>query len=137
MGPAKYFSIIQLSNSRARHRVNSNELLRQNTFVCFKQLQFDHKSYIIPSLTVVKEKNRCIPHVYWSAAIFGLVTVFSNLLPSFTFFLNVFHFTFGYELIIGSKATDIMKGIRNRFPFVCWNKSLFFNLDKIHCFQSI
>lgn len=91
---------------------------------------------IIPSLTVVKRKNRCIPCIYWDSAIFCVVMVYSILFPSFTFFLNGFHFTFGYELIIRSKATNIMKIIRDGFPSVGWDKSLFPYLDKIHCFQS-
>lgn len=90
----------------------------------------------IPSLTVVKRKNRCIPCIYWDSAIFCVVMVYSILFPSFTFFLNGFHFTFGYELIIRSKATNIMKIIRDGFPSVGWDKSLFPYLDKIHCFQS-
>ncbi len=73
---------------------------------------------IIPSLTVSKRKNRCIPCIYWVAAIFAVVTKYSNLFPSFTFFLDSSHFTFGYVLIIGSKATGLMKIIRNSFPFI-------------------
>ncbi len=75
-------------------------------------------SVIIPSLTVSKRKNRCIPCIYWVAAIFAVVTKYSNLFPSFTFFLDSSHFTFGYVLIIGSKATGLMKIIRNGFPFI-------------------
>ena len=73
---------------------------------------------IIPSLTVSKRKNRCIPCIYWGAAIFAVVTKYSNLFPSFTFFLDRSHFTFGYVLIIGSKATGLMKIIRDSFPFI-------------------
>lgn len=88
----------------------------------------------IPSLTVVERKNRCIPCIYWDTAILCFATEFSNLFPSFALFLNCFHFAFGYELIVGSKAADVMQCIRNRIPFVCWNKSLFLNLYKVHCF---
>lgn len=34
---------------------------------------------VIPSLTVNKRKNRCIPYIYWAAAIFAVVTNYSNL----------------------------------------------------------
>ena len=89
---------------------------------------------IIPSLTVGQRKNRCIPYIYWAAAIFLLVTEYSNLFPSFTFFLNCFHFAFGYKLIICSKTAGIMKGICNHISFVGRDKSLFLNFNKIYCF---
>ena len=73
---------------------------------------------IIPSLTVRKSKNRCIPCGYWAAAIFAVVTDYSILFFPFTFFLNISHFTFCYELIICSETTDVMKIIRNSFSFV-------------------
>jgi len=72
----------------------------------------------IPSLTVGDLKNRCIPCICWSAAIFAVVMKYSNLFFSFTFFLNGSHFTFGYELIIGSEAADFMKRICDSVPFV-------------------
>ena len=72
----------------------------------------------IPSLTVRKRKNRCIPCGYWAAAIFAVVTDYSILFFPFTFFLNISHFTFCYELIICSETTDVMKIIRNSFSFV-------------------
>ena len=73
---------------------------------------------MIPSLTVRKRKNRRIPCGYWAAAIFAVVTDYSILLFPFTFFLNISHFTFCYELIICSETTDVMKIIRNSFSFV-------------------
>lgn len=73
---------------------------------------------IIPSLTVRKRKNRCIPCGYWAAAIFAVVTDYSILFFPFAFFLNISHFTFCYELIICSETTDVMKIIRNSFSFV-------------------
>ena len=76
------------------------------------------KVYIIPSLTVRKRKNRCIPHVYWGIAIFVVVSKYSNLFLPFTFFLNISHLTFCYELIICSETADVMKIIRNSFSFV-------------------
>ena len=76
------------------------------------------KKYIFPSLTVRKRKNRCIPHVYWGIAIFAVVADYSILFFPFTFFLNISHFTFCYELIICSETTDIMKIVRNSFSFV-------------------
>ena len=77
------------------------------------------------------------PCVYWAAAIFFVVTKYSNLFFSFTFFLNCSHFTFGYELIIGSESTDIMKIICDSSPFVQRDKSLLLYFSKIHCFQSV
>ena len=73
---------------------------------------------IIPALTVGNLKNRCIPCIYWGAAIFIVVAKYSNLFFSFTFFLNASHFASGYELIIGSEATDLMKRICDSIPFV-------------------
>ena len=72
----------------------------------------------IPSLTVRKLKNRCIPCTYWVTAIFVVVAKYSNLFFPFTFFLNCPHLTFSYELIVRSEATDLMKIIRDSFPFV-------------------
>lgn len=73
---------------------------------------------VLPSLTVRKSKNRCIPYGYWAAAIFAVVADYSILFFPFTFFLNISHFTFCYELIICSETTDVMKIIRNSFSFV-------------------
>lgn len=81
-------------------------------------LLFSFFSIIILSLTVRKRKNRCIPCIYWAAAIFVVVTEYSNLFPSLALLLNCFHFTFGNELIIGSKATGFMKSICDRFTFI-------------------
>ena len=75
-------------------------------------------NYKFPSLTVKKSKNRCIPYGYWAAAIFAVVADYSILFFPFTFFLNISHFTFCYELIICSETTDVMKIIRNSFSFV-------------------
>ena len=73
---------------------------------------------ILPSLTVKRRKNRCIPCVYWATAIFVAVADHSNLFFSFAFLLNISHFTFCYELIICSETADVMKIIRDRFPLV-------------------
>ena len=81
----------------------------------WKKMLTEHK---VPSLTVRKRKNRCIPHVYWGIAIFSVVTDFSILFFPFTFFLDISHLTFCYELIICSETADIMKSIRNSFSFV-------------------
>ena len=73
---------------------------------------------IILSLTVDGRKNRCIPCIYWAAAIFAVVADYSNLFLSLTFFLNRSHFTFGYELIVRPETTGFMKIIRDLFPLV-------------------
>lgn len=87
------------------------------TFQC-NYLLYKTGNDIIPSLTVKRRKNRCIPYVYWATAIFVVVADYSNLFFSFAFFLNISHFTFCYELIICSETADVMKIIRDRFPLV-------------------
>ena len=107
--------------SSSRQRINTITILSllQGLFLkVFKPFTFFAKYYIIPSLTVENQKNRCIPCICWSAAIFAVVMKYSNLFFSFTFFLNGSHFTFGYELIIGSEAADFMKRICDSVPFV-------------------
>ena len=76
------------------------------------------RPYMILSLTVDGRKNRCIPCIYWAAAIFAVVADYSNLFLSLTFFLNRSHFTFGYELIVRPETTGFMKIIRGLFPLV-------------------
>ena len=85
---------------------------------CIPQLYLFLRDDKIPSLTVERLKNRCIPCVYWAAAIFLVVTEYSNLFFSFAFFLDGFHFTFGYELIIRSETTSIMKIVCDSLSFV-------------------
>lgn len=84
----------------------------------FEILPNNRKVRAFPSLTVSKRKNRFIPCVCWATAILGLVTEYSNLFPSLTFFLDCFHFTFSYELIISSKTKSFMKSICDRFSFI-------------------
>ena len=117
MRPANTFSIIQLSNSRVR-LFKSNGMMWKPTGLSVNRLHVQSRNGIIPSLTVEKRKNRYIPCICWATAIFIVVTEYSNLFFSFTLFLNSSHFTFGYELIIRSKATDFMKIIRDGFPLV-------------------
>ena len=73
---------------------------------------------IILSLTVVGRKNRCIPYIYWAAAIFIVVSNYSNLFLPFAFFLDCSHFTLGYELIVRPETAGFVKSIRNLFPLV-------------------
>ena len=63
---------------------------------------------IISSLTVDGRKNRCIPGVYWAAAIFAVVSDYSNLFLPFAFFLDRSHFTSSYELVVCPETTDVM-----------------------------
>ena len=100
-------------------------------------MHFARDCGIIPSLTVDEGENRCIPCIYWATAIFTVVTEYSNLFLSLTFFLDCPHFTSGYELIIRPETTDFVKVICDLFPFVQWDKSLLLYLCKVHCFQSI
>ena len=92
------------------------------------------KLNIIPSLTVEGRKNRCIPCIYWVAAISVVVTDYSNLFLPFTFFLNRSHFTFGYELVVCPETAGFMKVIRDLFPPVQWDESLILYPGKIHRF---
>ncbi len=93
---SRVFLIIQLSNSRAfaREKFGPEEIY---PLFFSGQLHFWEKKIIIkiPSLTVENQKNRCIPCISWSAAIFAVVTKYSILFPSFAFFLNSSHFAFG------------------------------------------
>ena len=73
---------------------------------------------IILSLTVVGRKNRCIPYIYWAAAIFIVVSNYSNLFLPFASFLDCSHFTLGYELIVRPETAGFVKSIRNLFPLV-------------------
>ena len=89
---------------------------------------------ILPSLTVKRRKNRCIPCVYWATAIFVVVLNYSNLFLPFAFFLDCSHFTFGYELVVRPETAGFMKIIRNLFPPVQWYEPLFLYPGKIHRF---
>ena len=120
---------------RTAREEDAKELLKiYEPYVRETAVTFEYK---VLSLTVSKRKNRCIPCAYLGTAIFIVVIEYCNLFPSFTLFLNCFHFTFGYELIVCSKSTSFMKIICNGLAFICRNKSLFLNLDKIYCFQGI
>lgn len=140
MRPASCFSIIQLSNSRIekiRYIPAADKTFLRLISSLNINFTFLILSDIIPSLTVSKRKNRCIPYIYWSAAIFVVVMEYSNLFSSFTLFLNCFHFAFCYKLIISSKTTGFMESVSDRLPFIQRYKSLFLNFSKIHCFQRI
>lgn len=99
MRTARYFSIIQLSNSR----------------IIFTEFSF---FAIILSLTVVGRKNRCIPCIYWATAIFAVVSDYSNLFLPLAFFLDRSHLTLSHELIVCPKTTGLMKVICDRLPFI-------------------
>ena len=104
MRPVSTFFDIQLSNSR----VFPTPPISLTTEYSGKVLAISCISDKIPSLTVRKRKNRCIPDVYWGIAIFVVVANYSILFFPFTFFLDISHLAFGYELIICSETTDIM-----------------------------
>ena len=53
---------------------------------CTVLTNYQNIGIIIPSLTVRKRKNRCIPCIYWGAAIFSVVSNYSNLFLPLTFF---------------------------------------------------
>ena len=95
------------------------EILRNFTqIICYTGFIPERKSDIILSLTVVGRKNRCIPYIYWAAAIFIVVSNYSNLFLPFAFFLDCSHFTLGYELIVRPETAGFVKSIRNLFPLV-------------------
>lgn len=58
------------------------------------------------------------PYIYWAAAIFIVVSNYSNLFLPFAFFLDCSHFTLGYELIVRPETAGFVKSIRNLFPLV-------------------
>ena len=139
MRPARYFSIIQLSNSRDDPRRERSfgrtggQKRRNLTFYCRKRGIL----CIILSLTVIGRKNRCIPCIYWGAAIFSVVSNYSNLFLPFAFFLDCSHFTFGYELVVCPEPTGLMKIICDLFPLIQRDKSLLLYPGEIHSFQCI
>ena len=90
--------------------------------------------FIFLSLTVVGRKNRCIPCVYWAAAIFVVVLNYSNLFLPFAFFLDCSHFTFGYELVVCPETAGFMKSIRDLFTSIQWDEPLLLYPGKIHRF---
>ena len=121
MRPAGTFFNFQLSNSRVFETAAGAVCKGFGEGCQIGKIVFEHIVRCcnnIPSLTVSKRKNRCISCIYWAVAIFFVVANYSNLFFSLTFFLNCPHFTFGYELIIGAEATDLMKVICDSFPFV-------------------
>lgn len=65
MRPARYFFVIQLSNSREVHETTLTEVAAHLTNIPCR--------VILPSLTVNRRKNRRIPCIYWAAAIFSLL----------------------------------------------------------------
>lgn len=103
-------------------RINDQKLVCGPFYFCSGVLNgfaFCRNSVVkILSLTVVGRKNRCIPYIYWAAAIFIVVSNYSNLFLPFAFFLDCSHFTFGYELIVRPETAGFVKSIRNLFPLV-------------------
>ena len=127
MRTARYFSIIQLSNSRIQKNrifhgydfkscpffVIKPACIKTNTFLLFYR-----GGAIVLSLTVVGRKNRCIPCIYWATAIFAVVSDYSNLFLPLAFFLDRSHLTLSHELIVCPKTTGLMKVICDRLPFI-------------------
>lgn len=68
-------------------------------------------------------------------ALFSKNMEYSNILPSFTFFLDFFHFPFGYKLIVGTESACLMEIVRQGCPFVYRHKALFFYIGKVYAFQ--
>lgn len=149
MRPASYFSIIQLSNSRVfckKSAVWNGEKSSKTSTCCWnflENLPYNKRvlkltvtllNDIILSLTVDGRKNRCIPCICWAAAIFAVVTNYSNLFLPFTFFLDHSHFTFGYELVVCPETAGFMKVIRDFFSPIQWDESLLLYPGKIHRF---
>ena len=76
------------------------------------------------SLTVVGRKNRCIPYIYWAAAIFIVVSNYSNLFLPFASFLDCSHFTLGYELIVRPETAGFVKSMLSGLILCCLFASL-------------
>ena len=76
----------------------------------------DRFEVTILSLTVDGRKNRCIPCIYWVAAILSVVVDYSNLFFSLAFFLNCSHLAFCYKLIVCPETAGFMEVIRDPFP---------------------
>ena len=102
------------------HAEFGQQSLLQKRNYSFREKGYTNLLYkgILPSLTVVGRKNRCIPYIYWAAAIFIVVSNYSNLFLPFAFFLDCSHFTLGYELIVRPETAGFVKSIRNLFPLV-------------------
>ena len=132
MRPARYFSIIQLSNSRVTVQPSDFPFFASEQSLCYPSMYGT-----ILSLTVIGRKNRCIPCIYWGAAIFSVVSNYSNLFLPFAFFLDCSHFTFSYELVVCPETAGFMKVISNLFPPIQRDESLLLYPGEIHCFQSI
>ena len=141
MRPARIFLIIQLSNSRAPSALYRGKTVLYGgaaglvcgIFGAFMYLT-NQKCYTNLSLTVVGRKNRCIPYIYWAAAIFIVVSNYSNLFLPFAFFLDCSHFTFGYELVVCPETAGFMKIIRDLFPPIQWDEPLLLYPGKVHRF---
>ena len=120
MRTARYFSIIQLSNSRAfcQNPWTGERIWRKPFFRNVKLTERENLFIIFLSLTVVGRKNRCIPCIYWATAIFAVVSDYSNLFLPLAFFLDRSHLTLSHELIVCPKTTGLMKIICDRLPFI-------------------
>lgn len=68
-------------------------------------------------------------------AVFPSVMDYSILSPAFAFFLDSFHLAFCYELTVCPKTAGFMKVIRDPFPPVQRDESLFLYLSEVHCLQ--
>ena len=59
---------------------------------------------------------------------------YSNVLSPFTFFLNLFHFPFCYELIVCPESTYLMKFICDLLALIYRHESLIFYISKLYVF---
>src|SRR5699024_11453631 len=59
-------------------------------------------------------------------------SIYGNVLPSFTFFLDFFHLSFRYKLIVCPESTCLMEFICQPVPLIDRCKSLFFYIGKVH-----
>lgn len=63
-------------------------------------------------------KNRYNLPFYGIYSDFFFFTLFGNLFPAFTFFLNVFHPAFRDELVVCPETAGIMQGIGQLVTFI-------------------
>ncbi len=85
--------------------------------VCQSKVDFMWKIYYLIFNSLVA-KNRYNLPFYGIYSGFFFFTLFGNLFPAFTFFLNVFHPAFRDELVVCPETAGIMQGIGQLVTFI-------------------
>ena len=108
MRPERYFSNIQLSNSRYRNRLCLKGIKQPIIMGIGHRKQY---GCMILTLTVQTRKRLRTPHKYWCSEPLLNLTDYSILFSAFTFFLNRSHMTFRDELKVCFEPTSLVQGI--------------------------